>query len=318
ATHTPFRLIIVDNASDRETAQYLESARERNPKAVTLIRNAENMGFIKAVNQGIEESRAPYVCLLNNDTQVASGWLEEMLEVAETKEDIGIVNPNSNTFGLNPKRGQSLESLAQELASHKGEYSEMPWAIGFCMLIKRKVIDEIGLFDEIYGRGNFEDADFSKRAKSLKYNSVCAKAAYVYHRQRRSFIKFKSFKQDFGRNRDIFQAKWGMMQRLLYVLTRDDSAYIEKIATEALRLAGQGNIVWIFLSGRMGFLRKRFDNCFNVFVYILPENFFKVVSIWRIVKRKKKFDRIYVDDENYGKRLNSFKKFHRAEVIYGK
>jgi GT2 family glycosyltransferase len=314
STSFPFRLIIVDNASDTQTAQYLDSVKEKSPEQVSLIRNNENMGFVKAVNQGIKKSSAPYVCLLNNDTRVAEGWLTEMVKVAEAGEDIGIVNPYSNTLGFKLKRGQSLEAVARELKSCSGEYFRLPWACGFCMLIKRKVLREVGLFDEVYGMGNFEDADFSKRAQQLGYNAVCARSAYVYHRERRSFIKRKSFDQDFEHNRQIFFKKWGKIERILYILTKYNPAYTKKINAEVVRLACEGNIVWVFFKDKN---RQGMDKHSNVYIYNLPVFFFDLVSIWRIVKRKKKFDRIYVDDEGYGKRLNYFKSFHKAEVIYG-
>ncbi len=312
-TNFAFRLIIIDNASVEPTKGYLEKLDEEREDTVSLLRNENNLGFVKAANQGMKESNAPYICLLNNDTEVAEGWLTEMVKVAQGRENIGIVNPNSNTLGCPLKKRQSLESIAQELKLYSGEYSELAWACGFCMLIKREVVQKIGLFDEIYGMGNFEDADFSKRAQRQGYLSVCAKAAYVYHRERRSFIKFKKFDQDFERNRRIFYTKWGRQQRILYVLTKHNPEYIEKVSREALRLAREGNIIWIFLKDKD---RQRIDKHSNIYVYSLPGFFFNLVGLWRILKRKKKFDKIYVDDEGYGKRLMNFKSIHRAEVIH--
>ena len=179
------------------------------------------------------------------------------------------------------------------------------------MLIKRKVIQQVGLFDEIYGMGTFEDADFNKRAQKFGYLSVCAKGAYVYHREKRSFIKVRKFDRDFERNRQIFYAKWGKTHRILYVLTRDNNTFAEKVSQEALKLARQGNIVWFFSKDRQKITKHS-----NIYAYSLPKPFFNLVSLWRILKRQKKFDRIYVDDEVYAKRLNNFKCLHKAEVTY--
>lgn len=313
-TSFAFHLIIIDNASSEPTRGYLVKLAEDRKGAVTLLKNESNLGFIKAVNQGIEISSTPYICLLNNDTEVTEGWLAEMVKVAESNEDIGIVNPNSNTMGTKPRAGQSKDALAKELKSHTGEYSELAWATGFCMLIKRRLIEEIGLFDEIYGMGNFEDADFSKRAQELGYRSACAQAAYVYHRERRSFKKHKRFDQNFEKNRQIFYARWGKQQRILYVLTKDNPASTEKLAQAALKLAREGNIIWFFLKARD---REGIGKHSNIYVYNLPKMLFNLVGLWRILKRKKKFDKIYVDDEGYAKRLDNLKFFHKAEVIYG-
>lgn len=313
-TRYPFHLIIVDNASNQSTKSYLEKLAQDKQGQVTLISNEQNLGFVKAANQGMRQSTGAYVCLLNNDTQVGPGWLSEMVKVAEGEIAIGIVNPNSNTLACNLKPNQSLKALAQGLKSYSGGYNELAWASGFCMLIKRKVLTEVGLFDEIYQMGTFEDADFSKRAQQLGYRSVCAQAAYVYHRERRSFIKFRRFNQDFERNRQIFFAKWGKIQRILYILTKDNAEYAQKIDEQAIELARQGHIIWMFLKGRD---RDKTHKHSNIYIYSLPMSFFNLVSFWRLIKRKKKFDRIYVDDRDYGKGLQHFKFLHKAEVIYG-
>lgn len=312
-TNFAFHLIAIDNASSEPTKSYLEKLAQDKKDTVTLIRNERNLGFVKATNQGIRVSSAPYVCLLNNDTEVTEGWLSEMVKVAESSEDIGIVNPNSNTMGAKPRLGQSKEALAKVLRSHTGGYSELAWATGFCMLIKRQLIEKIGLFDEIYGMGNFEDADFSKRAQEFGFHSVCAQAAYVYHRERRSFIRHKRFNQNFEKNRQIFYARWGKQQRILYVLAKDNPTSGEKLAQAALKLAREGNIIWFFLKARD---REGMGKHSNIYVYNLPKILFNLIGLWRILKRKKKFDKIYVDDQLYAKRLSNFKFFHKAEVIY--
>ena len=312
-TDYAFHLIIIDNASDSLTIDYLDKLSSDKRDAITLIRNNRNLGFIKATNQGIRQSSAPYVCLLNNDTEVTRGWLKEMINVADKEKHIGIVNANSNTLGCKLKSGRSLESLADELKARSGEYTALAWATGFCMLIKREVINKVGLFDEIYGMGNFEDADFSKRAQRLGYSCVCAVASYVYHKERRSFVKFKRFNQDFDRNREIFYSKWGRQERILYILSRADSALRKEIGRESMKSACDGNIIWIFLKGKGGDMIKRHS---NIYVYNLLEILFDPISLWRVLKRKKKFDKIYMDDEGHARRLNNLKFFHKAEVIH--
>lgn len=312
-TRFAFRLIIIDNASDILAADYLRGLANGKKEKVLLVRNNVNQGFVKAVNEGIRRSDADYLCLLNNDTKVTKGWLEEMVKVAGKSREIGIVNANSNTLGCRTEPGQSIESLAESLKVFSGDHTDLAWATGFCMLIKREVIDKIGLFDEIYGMGTFEDADFSKRAREAGYSSVCARASYVYHRERQSFVKFRRFNRDFDRNREIFYSKWGKLERVLYVLKKDDAARREEISKESMKLARDGHIIWIFLKGSN---RQGIEIHSNIYVYSLPVAFFDAVSLWKILKRKKKFDKIYVDDENYGKRLKGFGFFHKVEVIY--
>lgn len=69
----PYSLILIDNASDADTKTYLESLKNNGSIDVKLIRNEENLGFVKAVNQGLKASGAPYVCIMNNDTIATPG-----------------------------------------------------------------------------------------------------------------------------------------------------------------------------------------------------------------------------------------------------
>ena len=310
-TDHPFHLIIVDNASVDPAKGYFKTLAQ-DKENVTLIRNEENLGFVKAVNKGIKTSCARYVCLLNNDTLVTKGWLAEIIKVAQADARIGMVNANSNTLGCKPKKGQKIDELAQELKVYSGKYTELAWTTGFCMLIKREVIEKIGLFDEVYGMGNFEDADFCKRAQLQGYLSVCATASYVYHRERQSFSKFKEFSSDFTNLRKTFYRKWGKTERILYVFTKDNPDFINKIAVKALEYARKGSMIWIFLKDLNSYALNHHS---NIYVYRVPENFFNLVSLWRIVKKKKKFDKIFVDNISYKKKLSKLKPFHKAEVL---
>lgn len=312
-TDSGLHLIVIDNGSGEPTKGYLEKLAREKRGVFTLIRNEKNLGFVKAVNQGIGRSDASYICLLNNDTEITRGWLEEMIKVAEKEKSIGIVNANSNTLGCKPRAGQSAESLAEELKRCSGKYTILAWATGFCMLIKREVIKKAGLFDEAYGMGNFEDADFSKRAQRLGYSSVCAIASYVYHHERRSFIRFKRFDSEFNRNRELFYSRWGRQKRILYIVTRNDLPRREEVSRKSFKAASDGDIVWIFLKGRD---RQGMEKHSNVYVYNLPEVFFDFVSLWRILKRKKGFDRIYVDGKNHAKRLEKCAFLHKSKVVY--
>ena len=62
-THYPYRFIIIDNGSEEQTAVYLKGLNRNSKPEVTLIRNDSNLGYVKAVNQGLRASRADYVCV---------------------------------------------------------------------------------------------------------------------------------------------------------------------------------------------------------------------------------------------------------------
>ena len=104
-TKIPFRLIIVDNKSDSFTIEYLRSLKDTLKDRLTLIENSENLGWIKAVNQGFKISTASYACVMNNDVIVSAGWLDNMVETMDKNPQIGhmpinVTGPVCNCGGI--------------------------------------------------------------------------------------------------------------------------------------------------------------------------------------------------------------------------
>ena len=87
-TGYPYKLILIDNGSDNETRLYLDGLARNHHPEVRVIRNEQNLGFVKAVNQGLRTSSTPYICIMNNDTLPAPGWLEGLVEFAELNKDM--------------------------------------------------------------------------------------------------------------------------------------------------------------------------------------------------------------------------------------
>lgn len=226
ATRAPYRLLLIDNGSEQETRGLLDDAARRDPERVQVLRNAENLGFIKAVNQGIRASTAPYVCLLNNDTVVMPGWLEEMVRVAESDPAIGLVNPQSTTFGSVPAQRtlDGIRAHAEAVARERGQTRELATAIGFCLVITRRLLETIGLFDEQYGMGNFEDADFTKRGLAAGFRAVLALGAYVYHEEKASFKHQRGWEAAFRANQQMFYRQWGRPLRIIWDAPSDVAA----------------------------------------------------------------------------------------------
>lgn len=235
-TGYPYRLILIDNGSSDPARKYLESLKISVPGTV-LLRNEDNLGFVKAVNQGMRASKGPYVCLLNNDAFVTKGWLESMIRtVEEGPNNIGMANPDSNIFGGSARGG-----------SPKG-YTELDSCRGFCMLIKKEVIDRVGLFDEIYGMGYFEEKDFSMRARQAGYIPVLARSAFVHHEDRLSFDKLKDRDEIFSRSETIYNKRWGRPLNIAFV-TRSRS--IPEICGNLInKLLDAGHNLLVFSDGK--------------------------------------------------------------------
>lgn len=190
------RIIVVNDCStDRQLNLWLDDTAAANP-AITLLKNTENAGFVRAANRGMREAEMSDVLLLNSDTVVTPLFLERLAACASSSDDTGIVNPLSNNATIcsvplfreaNPLP-ETLDEYAELVAeSSFREYPEIPTAVGFCMYIKAEVFEAVGYFDEAFGRGFGEENDFCERAKKAGFRIRLADDAYVAHVGRASF-----------------------------------------------------------------------------------------------------------------------------------
>ncbi|MFH1837594.1 MAG: glycosyltransferase family 2 protein [Candidatus Omnitrophota bacterium] len=208
-TAVPSRLIIIDNDSkDPEVKKYISEVCGRGKVEIEKVFSEENSGFAGGINKGLKLSTAPYVCILNNDCEVYKGWLKEMIEVASRNKKIGLVNPQSNTFGCCDYASVKDKS---------GKFVELGHAIGFACLIKKEVLDGIGMLDEAYEGVCYEDTDFSCRAQKAGFISVMAEGAYVYHKEQASRASLKGKNEIYRKNRELFESRWGKLARVLFI-----------------------------------------------------------------------------------------------------
>lgn len=164
---------------------------------ITLIRNERNMGFVGTANRGMKLHPDRDVILLNSDTVVYGDWLDRM--VAHAGEGVGTVTPLSTNATIcsypviNRNNYEQLEISFDELdricAEVNAAYSvEVPTGVGFCMLLKRKMLDQVGCFDEAnFGRGYGEENDLCRRALASGWKNVMAADTFVRHTGEVSF-----------------------------------------------------------------------------------------------------------------------------------
>ena len=168
-------------------------------KGYVYHRNSENLGFVGTCNRAALEldETGNDIMLLNSDTVVTSGFLEEMTAVLHSKKDIAVVTPRTNnatlaTIPLSAAKHKGIGmdrsyDLFQRMKPYMPRYHTVPVAHGFCMLIKREVIDQHGLFDSAFGQGYGEEVDFCMRLSKQGYRSVLSNRAYVFHLEAKSF-----------------------------------------------------------------------------------------------------------------------------------
>ena len=189
-TDVNYELIFVDNGSTKDdTISYLDGLKKEH-KNIKTIYNKENLGFACANNQGIEISEGEYVLLLNNDVILTDGWLSRMIQVAESDNKIGVVAPCTNhasgrqvvTFSGTVDDDEGIQKFAKEtLLQNAGKWISVSRIIGFCMLIKREVLFKVGVLDEMFGPGGYEDYDYSMRVKHENYDIVIALDTFIFH-----------------------------------------------------------------------------------------------------------------------------------------
>ncbi len=201
-TSKPYTLILVDDGSDEPTASYLKRFSEE--QKCRLVRNEKARGYTFAANQGMRESQADYVVLLNSDTIVTDGWIDRMVACAESGKDIGIVGPLSNTaswqsipdvlidgdWADNPLPPDvTVNDMGTLVARYSARaYPRIAFLNGFCLMIKRAVIEDIGIFDEEkFGRGYGEENDYCLRARKAGWELVLADDVYIFHAQSKSY-----------------------------------------------------------------------------------------------------------------------------------
>ncbi|MBN2120463.1 MAG: glycosyltransferase family 2 protein [Candidatus Omnitrophica bacterium] len=313
-TEYPYRLIIIDNGSEKPTRDYLVSLKQdKRLKYYLFIRNEKNLGCTKAINQGMKAASSEYILVLNNDTIVCSGWLSELVRIAQLSGDIGIVNPNSNNLGAKKPWHMSLEQYARKIMEkYKGRYIEMSAAVGFCSLIKKEVVERVGVYDEGFGMGNFDDTEYSIRARQAGFKTVFAKGPYVYHKEHASFDLLGDFDEFFGESQKVFYEKFGRPERLLYILSRQNKEYFKKLKKQTHDLADNLNWVRIFIKTHL----KPPDLAEHTNIVLIPISFlfFRIHCVFNVLVKKKKYARIFVDDGILLDILKKLKRFHKAEV----
>ncbi len=182
---------VVDDAStDPRIEPMLQSYAARHAH-VRYYRLPVNLGFPGAVNAALA-STTHDVVLVNSDTEYPPEWLARMDRCRRSDPAIHAVSPLSNNAticsvpGFNEKNtlppGMSvadMDRLVQRTSLRR--YPRVPTAVGFCMLMTRRAIDDVGPFDMAFGRGYGEEVDWCQRAWARGHASVICDDVYVYH-----------------------------------------------------------------------------------------------------------------------------------------
>jgi len=207
ATLTPsrHRLVVVDDGSASETAEWLRSFAAGRPDVV-LVRHATAGGYTKAANAGLRQLQADVAIMLNSDTIVADNWIEKLVDAMFSNPGVGIVGPLSNAAShqsvpehrsandqtaindLPP--GYSVADMNRWCEANAGEAPviRVPLVHGFCFAIRSDVVQALQSFDEAsFPSGYGEENDYCLRATNAGYGLAVDTRTFVYHEKSQSY-----------------------------------------------------------------------------------------------------------------------------------
>lgn len=213
-------IFINDNSPDKNIIPLLDNLKQENIK---VLHNKENRGFSATINRGIESCEGD-VILLNSDTIVTKNWIEKIVACAYSDSAIGTVTPLSNNATLcsvpnfceenEIPYGYTIDEFANLIETWSiRKYPTITVAHGFCMFIKREVINCIGLFDaETFKRGYGEENDFCFRAEQVGYRNVMCDDTFIYHSGTASFLSEEK-KKYIENNNKILESRYKVQWR---------------------------------------------------------------------------------------------------------
>lgn len=246
-------LLVVDNGSTDESVREIQKLKskmesDKSKFKIILIENKKNLGYAEGNNVGMRYAlgkRADYLLVVNNDIKVDENFLVQLIEVAEKEKKTGLFSPKiffASGYEFHKKRYQKEErgkviwyaggmiDWDNILSSHRGvdevdksQYDsgvETDYASGSCMLIKREVLEKIGLLDKKFFM-YWEDADLSQRAKRVGWRVLYVPQAKIWHKVAASSAIGSSLNDYYlTRNRLLFGLRYARL-RTRFALFRD-------------------------------------------------------------------------------------------------
>lgn len=212
-----YEVIVVDNNSSDGTPAYLTERARREPR-LRCVPNTVNRGFAGGNNDGIRAASGSVLVLLNNDTRVSEGWLAGLRTSLREDGSIGLVGPVSNAVGNEQKiftDGVTPDEILAEGAAwvrhSRGDTFETGRLGFFCVALRRETADTVGLLDEAFDLGFYEDDDYCLRTLKAGYRLICREDVFVYHRGSSSFGKNpRKTRELLKKNRRRLERKLGM------------------------------------------------------------------------------------------------------------
>lgn len=234
-TEAGAELVVIDNASTDDSLAFLQS----HYPQVRIIRNRENFGFARGYNEGLREVEAEYLVLLNSDVEVAPGWLTPLLQLMDSRPDIGACQPKllqydqRNLFEYAGASGGWLDYLGYPFArgrifdyceEDQGQYDDTApvfWASGAALLVRNRLFKELGGFDP-YFFAHQEEIDLCWRIQLSGYKIYSCPSSVVHHvgggtlpknNSKKTYLNFRNNRIMLSKNLPFYKKLWVMPVR---------------------------------------------------------------------------------------------------------
>jgi len=210
-------VIVVDNGSTDDTEEGLTRVAARDPR-VSVIRNDRNLGFAGGNNVGLRAATGDYVILLNNDTYVTRGWVRDLIRPMTIDARIGLTGPLTNNIGNEQKVNAAYKGMPEMgvwsrrfVRKHTRKRFATYNLAFFCVAIRCELLQTVGLLDESYGLGFFEDDDYCHRVLRAGYRIEIVDDVFVHHHLSVSFnaLGLEQKTAQLSKNKAIFESRWG-------------------------------------------------------------------------------------------------------------
>ncbi|MCG3169687.1 MAG: hypothetical protein CALGDGBN_01210 [Pseudomonadales bacterium] len=181
-----FELILVDDGSSDDSTRIPELV-----QGVQYLRNDEAVGFVRACNRGAAAARGDYIVMLNNDTEVTPGWIDELLWTFEHFEGVGMAGAKllypdgtlQEAGGIVWSSGNPW-NYGRRANPHDPRFCyarQADYLSGACVMLPTALWNEIGGFSETYVPAYFEDTDLAFQVRDRGYRTVYAPSAQIIH-----------------------------------------------------------------------------------------------------------------------------------------